>query len=205
MSTLTVTNTKLNHAGGGVAGQGNAGINLVATGTANVKWWSAVVRSEQRRGRHPGHRRLRHERTDGHQRCGHGQFRASRRSQRSDMGQRRRDELRINLGRPEPRFRGTGSTTSSSPTQALAPNDGGSASAIGLCRPEPARSTSQSPTTRLGWSGAPRSGNENFFGIAGDIQDSGTVRVDISNNTVRNTALNGIFIQTRDPARSQGT
>ena len=37
MSTLTVTGTNLNHAGGGVASQGNAGINLVATGTANVK------------------------------------------------------------------------------------------------------------------------------------------------------------------------
>ncbi len=37
MSTLTVTGTNLNHAGGGVVGQGNAGINLVATGTANVK------------------------------------------------------------------------------------------------------------------------------------------------------------------------
>ena len=36
-STLTVSNTNLNHAGEGVVGQGNAGLNLTATGTANVK------------------------------------------------------------------------------------------------------------------------------------------------------------------------
>ncbi len=54
----------------------------------------------------------------------------------------------------------------------------------------------------IGLVGAPRSGNENFFGIAGDLQDSPTVRANVSNNIIRNTALNGIFIQTRDPARS---
>ena len=75
MSTLTVTNTNLNHAGEGVASQGNAGINLVATGTANVK---LVVSGGQIINNAAAgilvYRRLRHDRTDGHRRRRHGQF-----------------------------------------------------------------------------------------------------------------------------------
>ena len=71
-------------------------------------------------------------------------------------------------------------------------------------RQERAASAQPSLANTIGLVGAPRSGNENFFGIAADIRDSATVRLNVSNNIVRNTALNGIFIQTRDPSAVAG-
>jgi hypothetical protein len=86
----------------------------------------------------------------------------------------------------------------------IGPFDGGVASAIGLV-PSGAGSFSATISgNTIGLVGAPRSGNENFFGIAADIRDSATVRLNVSNNIVRNTALNGIFIQTRDPSAVAG-
>ena len=86
----------------------------------------------------------------------------------------------------------------------IAPNDGGAASAIGFVPSGTGTFDITITNNTIGLVGAPRSGNENFFGIAGDIQDSVTVQANVSNNTVRNTALNGIFIQTRDPSAVAG-
>jgi hypothetical protein len=86
----------------------------------------------------------------------------------------------------------------------VGPNDGGAASAIGLVPSGTGTFDVTLTGNTIGLVGAPRSGNENFFGIAGDIQDSVVVRANISSNTIRNTALNGIFIQTRDPSAVTG-
>ena len=86
----------------------------------------------------------------------------------------------------------------------IGPNDGGAASAIGFVPSGTGTFDVTITNNTIGLVGAPRSGNENFFGIAGDIQDSVTVKANVSNNTVRNTALNGIFIQTRDPSAVAG-
>ena len=86
----------------------------------------------------------------------------------------------------------------------IAPSDGGSASALSFLPAGTGTFDIAITGNTIGLVGAPRSGNENFFGIAGDIQDSPTVRVNVSNNIIRNTALNGIFIQTRDPSAVAG-
>jgi hypothetical protein len=82
----------------------------------------------------------------------------------------------------------------------IGPFDGGVASAIGLVPSGTGTFHVRISNNTIGLAGAVRSGNENSFGIAGDIRDSVTVRAEVSNNVVRNTALNGIFIQTRDPS-----
>ena len=86
----------------------------------------------------------------------------------------------------------------------IGPSDGGSASALSFIPSGTGTFDITITNNTIGLVGAPRSGNENFFGIAGDLQDSPTVRANITSNIIRNTALNGIFIQTRDPSAVAG-
>ena len=205
MSTLTVTNTNLNHAGEGVVGQGNAGINLVATGSANVK---LVVSGGQ----------IKNNAAAGILATG-----SSGTTVRTDI-----DSVDMVSSAPPVDLTGAtwgngvgtnfGISLSSTGTSVqrhrinnvqlaytgIAPNDGGAASAIGFLPAGTGTFDITITNNTIGLVGAPRSGNENFFGIAGDIQDSGTYKVNISNNTIRNTAFNGIFIQTRDPSAVAG-
>ena len=209
MSTLTVTNTNLNHAGEGVVGQGNAGINLVATGTANVK---LVLSGGQ----------VRNNAAAGILITGGSGTTVQTDIDAVDMISSQPPAVApgVNPGNTWGNGVGTnfGISLSSTGTAiqrheitnvqlaytGIAPSDGGSASAIGFL---PAGTGSFHLTltgNTIGLVGQARSGNENFFGIAGDIQDSPLVRLNITSNTVRNTALNGIFIQTRDPGALAG-
>ena len=86
----------------------------------------------------------------------------------------------------------------------IGPNDGGAASAIGFVPSGTGSFDVTATGNTIGLVGQPRSGNENFFGIAGDLRDAGTYKLNVSNNTILNTALNGIFIQSRDPSAVAG-
>ena len=205
MSTLTVTNTNLNHAGGGVASQGNAGINLNATGTANVK---LVVSGGQ----------IINNAAAGILSTGNSGTSVRTDISSVDMvssappvdpsgatwGNGVGTNFGINLGSTGTSIQTHRITNVQVAYTGIAPNDGGAASAIGFVPSGTGTFDITITNNTIGLVGAPRSGNENFFGIAGDIQDSGTVRANVSNNTVRNTALNGIFIQTRDPSAVAG-
>ena len=206
MSTLTVTNTNLNHAGEGVSSQGNAGINLVATGTANVK---LVVSGGQ---------------IINNAAAGILVTGGSGTTVRTDISG-------VDMVSSAPPVDPTGAswgngvgtnfginlTSTGTAVQihkidnvdlaytGIAPNDGGSASAIGFIPSGTGSFDITITNNTIGLVGAPRSGNENFFGIAGDIQDLVTVKANVSSNIVQNTALNGIFIQIEIPAWSQGT
>ena len=200
-----MTGSDFNHAGEGVSSQGNAGINLVATGTANVKLVvtggniknnaaagilvtggdSTTVRTDidavdMRSSAPPVDRVARHGQWGRHQ-LRH-QPRLFRSGRPVPRGHQR--AARIHRDWPERRWRRK--------RAGFVPSGTGSfdVTATG---------------NTIGLVGAPRSGNENFFGIAGDFRDSGGLSgLNISNNTVRNTALNGIFIQARDPSAMAG-
>ncbi|GAB4496707.1 MAG: hypothetical protein OHK0019_28930 [Saprospiraceae bacterium] len=207
MSTLTVTNTNLNHAGEGVSSQGNAGINLVATGTANVK---LVVISGQ----------IKNNAAAGILATGSSGTTVYTDIDGVDMiSSAPPAPVLTGACDPQPGNYGNGvgtnfginltSTGTSNQRHrvnnvqiaytGIAPCDGGLGSAIGFIPSGTGTFDITITNNTIGLVGAPRSGNENVFGIAGDVQGSGTVRMNVSNNTVRNTALNGIYIQTRDP------
>ena len=205
MSTLTVSGTNLNHAGEGVPSQGNAGINLVATGTANVK---LVVSGGQ----------IRNNAAAGILVTGGSGTTVQTDIDGVDMvssappadpggaswGNGVGTNFGISLGSDGSSIQRHEVTNVQLAYTGIGPFDGGAASAIGLV-PSGAGSFSATISgNTIGLVGAPRSGNENFFGIAADIRDSATVRLNVSNNIVRNTALNGIFIQTRDPSAVAG-
>jgi hypothetical protein len=86
----------------------------------------------------------------------------------------------------------------------IGPNDGGVASAIGFVPSGTGSFDVTATGNTIGIAGQPRSGNENSFGIAGDLRDDGTYKLNVSSNTIQNTALNGIFIQSRDPDATAG-
>jgi len=209
-SVLTVTNTNLNHAGEGVTAQGNAGINLVATGTANVKL--VVTGGQIKNNAAAGILATGSSGTTVHTDIANVDMISSPPPapiltgacdpQPGNWGNGVGTNFGINLtstGTSNQRHRINNVDIAYT---GIAPCDGGAASAIGFIPSGTGTFDITITNNRIGLTGQVRSGNENFFGIAGDVQGSGTVRMNVSNNTVKNTALNGIYIQTRDPAPS---
>jgi hypothetical protein len=204
MSTLTVSSSSVNHAGAGVPGQGNAGINLTATGTANVK---LVVSYGQIENNAAGGIKITGQpgttvRSDlshvymvsttppadpSGASWGNGvgtDFGISIASVGNSVGIHRIDNVELAK---------TG----------IAPYDTGTGSAISFA-PSGTGTFDITITNNIIGHGLVRSGNENRFGIFGDIIDSPNVRANISNNNVGNTALNGILILARDPNAAAG-
>jgi hypothetical protein len=204
-SVLTVTGTNLNHAGEGVVGQGNAGINLTATGSANVK---LVVNGGQ----------VKNNAAAGILITGGAGTTVFSDIDAVDMvssappvdpsgatwGNGVGTNFGISISSTGNSIQRHDITNVQLAYTGIAPNDGGSASALSFVPAGTGTFDINITGNTIGLVGAPRSGNENFFGIAGDLQDSPTVKANVSSNIIRNTALNGIFIQTRDPSAVAG-
>jgi hypothetical protein len=205
MSTLTVTNTKMNHAGGGVSSQGNAGINLTATGTANVKLIvtggqvinnaaAGILITSQ-----PGST-VRSDLSGIDMVSSAPPVDPSGATWGNGVG----TNFGISIGTSG---NGVGIHKINNVSVAytgIGPNDGGSGSAISFVPTGTGTFDITITNNTIGTASGVRSGNENFFGIAGDIRDSPNVRANITGNTVRHTAANGIFVQARDPNAAAG-